>query len=216
MAKEWILNSAMNRFKLNSKRNVGPTSKEIRKCGPKEKDDWENYYFENVRSEEHIEESGKRLYEKIKKILPKEIEQITEDDCIQYMHEVVINRTFKGYMTEIGVIYENLQDKLNVKIEPASDEWDRVYNVDHYIKIKNKYIGLQIKPVRGDLTGEISHIMQIFTEQRIQAKSHVKFREKFGGEVFYIYSTKKNKKYLIVNEEIIPEIIEEIKRLENS
>jgi len=25
MAKEWILNSAMNRFQLNFKRNVGPT-----------------------------------------------------------------------------------------------------------------------------------------------------------------------------------------------
>ena len=33
MAKEWILNSAMNRFQLNFKRNVGPTSESIRwKC----------------------------------------------------------------------------------------------------------------------------------------------------------------------------------------
>lgn len=32
MAKEWILNSAMNRFQLNFKRNVGPTSESIRQC----------------------------------------------------------------------------------------------------------------------------------------------------------------------------------------
>ncbi len=36
MAKEWILNSAMNRFQLNFKRNVGAVSEEIRKCSPKE------------------------------------------------------------------------------------------------------------------------------------------------------------------------------------
>jgi hypothetical protein len=49
MAKEWILNSAMNRFQLNFKRNVGPTSESIRKCAPKTKDEWRKYYFTHVR-----------------------------------------------------------------------------------------------------------------------------------------------------------------------
>jgi len=45
VAKEWILNSAMNRFQLNFKRNVGPVSEKIRKCAPKILEDWEEYYF---------------------------------------------------------------------------------------------------------------------------------------------------------------------------
>ena len=49
MAKEWILNSAMNRFQLNFKRNVGATSESIRKCEPRTIDEWKNYYFSNVR-----------------------------------------------------------------------------------------------------------------------------------------------------------------------
>lgn len=61
MAKEWILNSAMNRFQLNFKRNVGPTSESIRKCSPKTVDEWRTYYFTNVKSKEHIEELGKKL-----------------------------------------------------------------------------------------------------------------------------------------------------------
>ena len=65
MAKEWILNSAMNRFQLNFKRNVGPTSESIRKCEPKTLEEWENYYFANVRSKKHIEELGRKLYIKI-------------------------------------------------------------------------------------------------------------------------------------------------------
>ncbi|GAH55630.1 unnamed protein product [marine sediment metagenome] len=50
MAKEWILNSAMNRFQLNFKRNVGAVSEEIRQCQPKNLNDWKNYYFKNVRN----------------------------------------------------------------------------------------------------------------------------------------------------------------------
>jgi hypothetical protein len=45
MAKEWILNSAMNRFQLNFKRNVGPTSESIRQCEPKTLEEWREYYF---------------------------------------------------------------------------------------------------------------------------------------------------------------------------
>ena len=40
MPKEWILNNVMNRFQLNFKRNVGPTSENIRKCEPKTIDEW--------------------------------------------------------------------------------------------------------------------------------------------------------------------------------
>ena len=53
MPKEWILNSATNRFQLNFKKNVGATSEAIRKCAPKSLDEWQDYYFENVRTEEH-------------------------------------------------------------------------------------------------------------------------------------------------------------------
>lgn len=50
MAKEWILNSATNRFQLNFQKNVGAVAEEIRKCSPKTLEDWRNYYFNNVRN----------------------------------------------------------------------------------------------------------------------------------------------------------------------
>lgn len=61
-------------------------------------------------------------------MLRAEIDDITEEDCINYVINLVINRTFDGYMTEKKTIYEQLQDILGVKIEPASDEWDRLFN----------------------------------------------------------------------------------------
>jgi len=210
MAKEWILNSVMNRFQLNFRRNVGPTSESIRKCAPKTVNEWENYYFQNVKSKEQIIELGKKLYIKISEVVQAELDDITEQDCIDYIINLVINRTFDGYMTEIETIYGKLEKEIGEKIEPAPDEWDRLFNVDFYIKINDKYIGIQIKPVSEGI-----QLPEIFKERTIQEETHQKFTEVFGGKVFYIYSAKINDKKDIVNKEIINEIKEEVKRLKN-
>ncbi len=208
MAKEWILNSAMNRFQLNFKRNVGPTSESIRKCSPKNLEEWREYYFANVRSKDHVADLGKKLYVKITEVIQSEVLEITEQDCIDYMNQLVIDRTYDGYVTEIQTIYGQLQKILNVKIEPAPDEWDRLFNVDFYIKINNTYIGLQIKPINGGI-----QLPEIFKELSIQAETHTKFTEVFGGKVFYLFSAKVGDKKEIQNKEVIEEIKKEIERL---
>lgn len=208
MAKEWILNSATNRFQLNYERNVGAVSMNIRTCQPKSLVDWESYYYKNVRSREHLIDLGKKLYVKITEVLSAEIDEVSEQDCIDYIINLVINRTYDGYQTEIKTIYGQLEKMLGEKIEPASDEWDRLYNVDFFIRIKGSHIGLQIKPV-----SDVSQITQIFKEREIQGQTHAKFTEKFGGKVFYIFSVKEGDKKRIQNVEIVKEIEAEISRL---
>ena len=210
MAKEWILNSAMNRFQLNFKRNVGATSESIRECAPKTIEEWQKYYYANVRTEAHIEDLGRRLYVKITEVIQSEVKDITEQDCIDYMKELVINRTFEGYITEIQTVYGQLEHILGLKIEPAPDQWDRLYNVDFFIKVNDNYIGLQIKPVKNDF-----QIPEIHKEYALQAKTHEKFLTQYGGKVFYIYSAKVNGKKEIANKEVIEEIQKEVKRLES-
>jgi len=208
MAKEWILNSAMNRFQLNFKRNVGPTSESIRKCSPKSLEEWRDYYFSKVKSKEHIIDLGKKLYVKITEVIQSEVADVTEQDCIDYMIQLVIDRTYDGYMTEIQTVYGQLQKILGVTIESAPDEWDRLFNVDFFIKINEKYIGLQIKPVNSGI-----QLPEIFKEYAIQAESHTKFTEVFGGKVFYLFSAKVGEKKEIQNKDVIEEIKAEINRL---
>jgi len=208
MAKEWILNSATNRFQLNFKRNVGAVSEQIRICSPKNISDWENYYFEHVKTRNQLVDLGKKLYTKITEVISAEIDNITEQDCINYIINLVINRTFDGYMTEKKTIYGQLQDVLGVSIEPAPDEWDRKFNVDFFIKIRDKYIGLQIKPASG-----VSHIPQIYKERQLQLETHKKFSQLFGGKVFYIISIKENNQKKIYNSEVIDEIKNEMNKL---
>ena len=109
--KEFVLNYAMNRWQLNFKRNVGPTSDSIRICNPSSFDEWQSYYFKNVKSEEHLNKLGQLLYSHIINDLPGEnrfhpdlLFSITEDDCIKYMHTVVLERTYDGFCRERGLL----------------------------------------------------------------------------------------------------------------
>ncbi|MBU1903878.1 MAG: MjaI family restriction endonuclease, partial [Proteobacteria bacterium] len=131
-----------------------------------------------------IESLGKKLYVKITEVIQAEVEDISEQDCIDYMLQLVIDRTFDGYMTEIKTVYGQLEKELGVKIEPAPDEWDRLFNVDFFIKVKEDYIGIQIKPVNQGI-----QLSQIFKEKDLQSKTHEKFTRQYGGKVFYIFSS---------------------------
>ncbi|MGI6637336.1 MAG: MjaI family restriction endonuclease [Minisyncoccales bacterium] len=191
----------------NQEKKVGPVAELIRKCAPKSLKDWEEFYLEKAYSKEHLEQLGKVLFIKVTDVCKAEIEDITEKDCINFVYNLVINRTFDGYQSEIQTIYGQLERKLRVKIEPAPDEWDRGYNVDYFIKINGKYIGLQIKPAGYE------YITQIINEREQQKKTHEKFNARYGGKVFYIISITKGKDKMIHNLEVIDEIKNEINRL---
>jgi len=218
MAKEWILNMATNRWGLNKKDSVGPVSLWIRECDPKTIRDWESFYYKklagmlkqkgiNLSPQEYIQDLGRKLYTKITEVIQAEIEEVTEEDCLQYIYNLVINRTFDGYQTEIKTIYGKLQRDLGVKIEPAPDEWDRVYNVDFYIQVGSKYIGLQIKPTTYEQTPEI------YRWKEWLSKTHDKFEKDKAGKVFIVFSIKREGKKVIYNPEVVDEIKKEIERL---
>lgn len=208
MPKEWILNGANMRWGLTHKNKVGPVSELIRKCAPKDLQEWEIYYYKNAYPKSHLEQLGRSLFIKITEICRAEIDDISEKDCIDFIIHLVINRTYDGYQSEIQTIYGQLENELHVKIKPAPDAWDRGYNVDFFIEVGDKYIGLQIKPAGH------AYITQIINEMEFQKKTHEKFTQKYGGRVFYIISIADEKKKVIHNREIIDEIQQEIKRLQ--
>lgn len=107
--KEFILNYATNRWGLNKKTSVGATSDSIRECAPNSIQEWSEYYYSNIRTYEHINNVGRKLYDKIHNVLPTEkrfhpslLDSITEEDCIYYIHHLVIERQYEGYLKENG------------------------------------------------------------------------------------------------------------------
>ncbi len=218
MGKEWILNIATNRWGYNKKKYVGPVAEWIREASPKNLEEWKERYYEklleklksegvDLTPDEYLENLGQKLYVKISEVLQSEISEITQEDCISYIKELVLNRTYEGYRTEIDTIYGQLADYLGVEIRPAPDEWDRLYNVDFYIEVDGKYIGLQIKPIT------YKHTSNIHKWEDILKRTHEKFKSEFGGSVFIVFSIKEKDKKVIYNKEIVEEIRKEIERL---
>lgn len=233
MAKEWIsgsngknlkfkretlLNYVMNRWGLNKAHSVGTTSALIRSCAPKTFKEWEKFYFTTAKQKkkkglaitrEYIRGLGKTLYIKISEVIQNELQSISEEECIDYAYNLVLNRTYEGYKTEIDTIYGQLESIIKRKIEAAPDEWDRTYGVDFYIKVGKYYIGLQIKPV------ESGKALNQYQWIEMHEKNHEKFIKKYGGKSFFIYSVKGlGKKKRIHNIEVVDEILKEINRLE--
>jgi|TARA_B100000315_G_scaffold260582_1_gene323147 hypothetical protein len=217
--RETLLNYGLNRWGLNKAYSVGPTSELIRSCSPKAFEDWEEYYFDNAVQKkkngikitrEYITGLGQTLFTKLSEVIQNELDTISEEECIDYAYNLVLNRTYEGYKTEVDTIYGQLESILRYKIEPAPDEWDRKYSVDFFIKIEDSFIGLQIKPISsGQSLNQYQWI-------EINNNNHKKFDKDIGGKVFFIFSVKgSGKKKEIYNTEIIQDIQNEIKRLKN-
>ena len=132
---------------------MGTTSELIRKCAPSSFEEWEPFYFSNATQKkrngikitrEFIRDLGQKLYVKLSGVVQNELNSIQEEECIDYAYNLVLNRTYEGYRSEIETIYGQLESILDVKIQPAPDEWDRTFNVDFYIEVMKKFIGFRL------------------------------------------------------------------------
>ena len=75
------------------------------------KKEWIDFYYNNVRSQDEINELGRLLFQHIFNDLPDEerfhpalLESITEEDCIAYMHYLAVETPYIGYAREHGLI----------------------------------------------------------------------------------------------------------------
>ena len=192
----------------------------IRDCAPVSYEAWVEYYFANAVQKkkngmritrDYLHELGEILYLRLSENVHNELESITEEECVDYVYNLVINRTYEGYVTEIETIYGQLEKALGWKIEAAPDAWDRILAVDFYVRVKeDTFVGIQIKPV--STKAPVNQYQWI--EQN--KSNHQRFMEKYKGKVFFVFSRKNAQgKKQIDNIEVIEEIKHEIERLNN-
>ena len=218
--KERVLNYACQTYQLSRPNKVGAVMALIRECQPRTIEEWEAWYFEHASTEgKHpskvtrasIEELGERLYAKITEVVIPEWTQVfnslTREDCIDYIYNLTINRTYDGYLREKSVVNDELAKIFpDLQFEESDPELDHAGDVDYIARVGEHAIGIQIKPItaQGNLGG-------YSLTERMQA-SFKNFKESFGGEVFIVFS-KHGKDVKIANPEVIEAIRQEIGRL---
>ena len=208
--KEKVLNYACQTYQLTRPKRVGAVMALIRECQPHSIEEWENYYFENAYdtsndknkiSKDSLAELGENLYKKIKTIVIPEWQEafdtLTLEDCIDYINNLTINRTFDGYNREKSVIHNGLAVLFpKVTFEESDPDLDHSLDIDYVVRINNITFGIQIKPI----TAQFSFANYKPSER--MKNSFKTFKKDFGGEVFVIFSLDGE----IANTEVIEEI----------
>jgi len=191
----------------------------IRECQPNTFKEWESWYFENAftatkkpekLTKEALVELGERLYTKITTFVIPEWEEafktLTLQDCIDYIYNLTINRTYDGFIREKSVVNDGLAKIFpNLVFEESDPELDHAGDIDYIAKVGDKAVGIQIKPVTAN-----ANFGGYSLSERMKA-SFQNFTEQYGGKVFIVYSLKGE----IANKEVIKDIETEIKRLNN-
>jgi hypothetical protein len=208
---ESLKNLVANRFHLNFKENVGATSATIREASPRSRREWEDYYYRHVRTRPQLRDLGQTMYRKIRQEVIPALQSISEVECCEYLHDLVIHKTYEGYAAEIEMVKTLLERLLPaVKIEPTPDNWDRALAVDFFIVAGHSLLGLQIKPISVD------HLPQLHLWQEVWLAGHREFTARFGGRVFTLYHLNRGTLKELHNPEIIEEIAQEIQRLRSA
>lgn len=217
--KEKVLNYATQTYQLSRPNKVGAVMSLIRECQPKTLEEWEKWYFENAFTDsktpvkitkEVIKELGERLYVKIREIVIPEwteaFSQITLQDCIDYIYNLTINRTYDGFMREKSVIEDNLSKIFpEVKFEESDPKLDHAGDIDYIGWVGDKAFGIQIKPVTAK-----ANFGNYSVTERMKA-SFEEFTKEYGGKVFIVFSVDDE----IKNKDVIIQIRKEIKFLKN-
>ena len=217
--KEHVLNYACQLYQLSRPAKVGAVMALIRECQPTTYEQWKEWYFENAYtatktpvklSVESLTELGERLYEKIQTFVIPEwqeaFSQLTLQDCIDYIYNLTINRTYDGYIREKSVVNDGLAKKFpEVTFEESDPELDHAGDIDYVAKVGDYQFGIQIKPVTAN-----ANFGGYSLSERMKA-SFNDFTEKYGGKVFIVYSLKGE----IANKEVMESIRVEIERLQS-
>ncbi len=216
--KEKVLNYACQTYQLSRPNKVGAVMALIRECQPQTIEQWEEWYFKNAFTDskkafkvtkDSMNELGNRLHEKITEVVIPEWQEafrnLTLQDCVNYIHNLTINRTFDGYIREKSVVNDGLAKIFPVvRFEESPAELDHAGDIDYLGHVGNKAFGIQIKPVTAK-----SNFGNYSISERMKG-SFQDFEDEYGGKVFLVFSLDGE----IANNDVLKDIEKEIKRIE--
>jgi len=216
-SKEIVLNYANRRWGLTKTKKVGEVMAMIRQCQPRTFQEWQDWYFSHAftntkqpikMTKEILTELGQRLYEKITEIVAPQLREalatLTLQDCVDYIYELTIPRTFDGYLTEKSVVHDTLAKEFpDIVFEETNPDLDHAGDIDFIGKVGNKAFGLQIKPITAHAS------LGNFSVTARMEQSFRDFEKKFGGKVLIVFSVEDR----IKNKDVIDHIRAEISRL---
>lgn len=199
---EFILNKTAVDHHLTRPSKVGPTIELLYEYNPKSMSEWAHIFYEKS-VQKKKDGSGKRvdesylnsvgdelfriLNEKIFPLIIQAKDELTSEDCRNFIKDVVIRRSYEGFIAEKDIVNQ-VEIALEGDVEFTKDSQLESINVDAYGKSKKygRTIGLSVKP--------LSYKKQDgFGKDDSLHKSWKKWEEENDSKIFVVfYSEKKD------------------------
>ena len=129
---------------------------------------------------------------------------VTIQNCIDYIYNLTINRTYGGFVREKSVVNDGLAKLFpEVKFVESDNDLDHAGDIDYLGFVGEKAFGIQIKPTTAK-----ANFGNYSVSERMKA-NFIDFEKKYHGKVFIVFSLDGE----IGNKEVIKEIGDEIERL---
>jgi hypothetical protein len=128
---------------------------------------------------------------------------VTLQDCIDYIRDVTIDRSFNGYLSEQAAIVQlDARFSGRITFTKTDSKTDSALDVDFVGDVlgTTKKIGIQVKPpsTRSQHAG--------FSREKRVTENFAKFEKANNAKVFIVVVKEKGKKRVIVNPQVIEEI----------
>ena len=212
MGKNYHLNSIVNRFGFNKKKNVGDLLELIFAADPLTLEEWEQYYYKNGKAKTHLEKIGRDIFEKIGSVIIPELTSIQEEDCKEYIRNLVVKSTFEGMKTRYEKLNRILFKECGIEFSYLPDhkeDWRfKTFKIDYYYLdiSKDLLIGIKVAPN----TLRMSQNPVVITAREEIENIHRDAQDKKAGHFFILYyEGVKTRGLKIAN----PEVVEQIKEL---
>ncbi len=215
--KEKVLNYACQTYQLSRPNRVGAVMAMIRECQPKTLQEWEEWYFAHAHTAgktttritmDSLRQLGQRLHMKITEVVIPEwqaaFRQLTLQDCIDYIYNLIINRTFDGFLREKSVVNDGLAKEFpEIHFEESDTDLDHAGDIDYIGRVGKRAFGIQIKPITAQFS------FANYSPSERMKSNFQDFEERYGGKVFVVFGLDGE----IGNPEVIDQIRKEIERL---
>ena len=215
MSKQSHLNAATNRFGLNKKKRVGDLNEAITIASPFSEKDWEDFYFRNIHSHGDLETLGRELFSRVTDTILPEVQSISESDCISYIRDLVITKTYEGRKARYEIFHSILLTETGKDFKFLPDEADKnpedwrpkSFQIDYYCEGNGAvpFIGIKACPHSMLLSGDL---FVVKARDEI-AQTHQEWEDKGFGRLFVLYFNATRSGTTIAN----PEALEEIRQL---
>ncbi len=178
----WVSRIA-NTHNFNQAWAIGPLMDHLSLVQPLNAKEWEEYYLENVRTQEQLDSLAQRVYAKIQEAIAR-LQDATLDDCRQFFRQVIFQSTLEGYNAKRDRLLQILREGTRLEFDYLQDhpqDWrPKDFMLDYAVLLSSgQWLGIKVIPESANSLRNTMEGARLFETMKAR---HQEFQDRDLGE----------------------------------